>query len=187
MINGYGVTESDISKRNAATYFRAWKRDIEAQNTTLNTLEKYYRAKYNDGEDYKRLKEYADLVQNHKVLERMPHVRDASTTQEKLYDYLLDVDGKTKSGRTKAHVIQEVLGYKKEDWREFAQLLYDEVQQGVVIKVERGLSVDTPGFKYTVPLLLQGEKHNLLLKTIWQIDDDSLIPRIITAVPGKKY
>lgn len=86
-------------------------------------------------------------------------------------------------GRNKAKVIHSVLGYHYENWNVLADKIFDAIQTTAVSKI-----VETSfGTKYEIPVEITGETgRKLVLKTVWQIDKGSQIPRFITVTFNKK-
>ena len=61
--------------------------------------------------------------------------------------------------------------------------IFDAVQTTGVSKISQTVH----GTKYEVPMLIDGRKgRSLLLKTVWQVDKGSNIPRLITITFNKK-
>lgn len=119
----------------------------------------------------------------------LPNAFHAATPEEKFKDYLLNFDHPT--GKHKAHVINSVLGYNKNNWAEFSDKLYREVQKSPVTKVtpftfsKGGATIEAT--KYEVPIIMSGKKSRMLrLQTVWQVDKGSSVPRFITATFIKK-
>jgi hypothetical protein len=113
--------------------------------------------------------------QEESLLEKLPNAVSASTTQEKLQGYLLNSNHPV--GGNKAKVIRSVLGYHYQNWDVLADKIYRAVQDASVVRIMK----TRYGVKYETHLLIEGEKgKSLLMRTIWQIDNESDIPRLVT-------
>ena len=62
MVAGFGVKEANRSRAAANAAHKDWLKSIGAENTSLNTLDKYYDAKYNDSPEYQLLTGYDKAV-----------------------------------------------------------------------------------------------------------------------------
>lgn len=119
----------------------------------------------------------------------LPNSFAAATSEEKIKGYLLNDEHPV--GRDKAHVINSVLGYNKSNWQEFSDKLYAEVQRSP-IDTMKPFTYQKNGdimkaVKYEIPVIMAGKKGRMLeLKTVWQIDENSNVPRFITATFPKK-
>ncbi|MDR1292267.1 MAG: minor capsid protein [Clostridiales Family XIII bacterium] len=113
--------------------------------------------------------------QEESLLKKLPNAVSASTTQEKLQGYLLNSNHPV--GGNKARVIRSVLGYHYQNWDVLADKIYIAVQDASVVRIMK----TRYGVKYETHLLIEGEKgKSLLMRTIWQIDNESDIPRLVT-------
>ena len=122
-----------------------------------------------------------DIIKTAILLEKIPHSDRAAIPQEKVQGYLLNSNHP--KGKHKEKVIRSVLGYNYETWKEFADKLYEEVQNSPVVDIKR----NKYGTKYETHIKLEGVKgKSLILKTVWQIDDKSDIPRLITITFNKR-
>lgn len=111
----------------------------------------------------------------------MPNAITASTSQNKIQRYLLNSNHPV--GKHKARVINSVLGYHFEIWNVLSDKIFDGIQKTDVSKI-----VETRfGTKYEIHLTVFGEKgRSLVLRTVWQVDKGSNIPRLITITFNKK-
>ena len=126
-------------------------------------------------------KSLTNFGENDKIMERMPYVKSASTPKEKFTKYLLNKE--SERGKDKAYVFSKVLGYSSGNRDELAEKIYIAVQKAPVIDIVRGYD----GIKYITPLNITGRKgRNLLMDVVWQIDNNSTIPRLITITFRKK-
>ena len=62
-VAGFGRSEAGKASARSQAYHAEWLKSINAQSTSLNTVAKYYDAKYNNTEEYQLLKRYFDSVQ----------------------------------------------------------------------------------------------------------------------------
>ena len=112
---------------------------------------------------------------------RLPNSLAAAPFKSKLQGYLLNTNHPV--GKHKAKVINTVLGYHYENWNILSDKIYNAVQTAEVRKI-----VTTKhGTKYEIPVDITGEKNRTLtLRTVWQVDHGSTIPRLITTTFNKK-
>lgn len=105
----------------------------------------------------------------------MPNAITASTTQNKIQGYLLN--NNHPHGKNKASLINSVLGYHYQNWDILSDKIYAAVQNAQVTRIERTKF----GVKYQIPVYITGETgKGMTLKTVWQTDYNSNIPRLIT-------
>ncbi len=123
----------------------------------------------------------SDKINKEKTSIRMPNAITASTSQNKIQGYLLNSNHPV--GKNKAKVINSVLGYHYENWNILADKIFDAIQTTDVSKI-----IETSfGTKYEIPVEITGEKgRKLVLRTVWQVDKGSQIPRLITITFNKK-
>jgi hypothetical protein len=115
------------------------------------------------------------------LLPRIPNATAASTTREKLQRYLLNSNHRR--GKHKAKVINSVLGYHYENWHLLSDKIYYAVQNSPVVNITK----TQYGIKYETHITIKGEKgRSLLLRTIWQFDNGSQIPRLVTISFNKR-
>lgn len=69
-IVGFDKSAAQRARQIAIRHHKDWLKSIGAENSTLNTLEKYYKGKYNNSEEYKRLKVKNKDV---KLLDKIKH------------------------------------------------------------------------------------------------------------------
>lgn len=69
-IVGFDKSAAQRARQIAIRHHTDWLKSIGAENSTLNTLEKYYKGKYNNSEEYKRLKVKNKDV---KLLDKIKH------------------------------------------------------------------------------------------------------------------
>ena len=105
----------------------------------------------------------------------MPNAITASTIQNKIQSYLLNSNHAV--GKHKAKVINSVLGYHYQNWEILSNKIFDAIQTAEATRIEKSKF----GIKYEIPVYIMGEKRRgMTLKTVWQIDNNSNIPRLIT-------
>lgn len=127
------------------------------------------------------IKKEQTSIKREKISTRMPNAITASTSQNKIQGYLLNSNHPV--GKNKAKVINSVLGYHYENWNILADKIFDAIQTTDVSKI-----IETSfGTKYEIPVEITGEKgRKLVLRTVWQVDKGSQIPRLITITFNKK-
>ena len=107
----------------------------------------------------------------------LPDARQAYVAREKVTAYLLSENHTT--GRSKAQFFSR-FGFQAEEWSVFADALRSHCIQNAVVETE-----ETPyGVKYVVDGILETpDGRNPNVRTVWQVDNGSTRPRIITARP----
>ena len=107
---------------------------------------------------------------------QLPNRALAVITQEKLTDYLLNTGHKR--GGTKARLLAR-FGYIVENWRQ----LEVDIRSGLGTEVDVVRTTEY-GTRYEIRMTLQTPLGMLLtLRTIWQIDNGTNVPRLITLYP----
>ena len=110
----------------------------------------------------------------------LPNVRHAEVAESKIVDYLLSATHP--EGRDKANFFLR-FGFSPNRWGEFADALKLLATSHEVTNTIATLS----GLRYQVdgsPKNPNG--RNPRIRTIWQIDTGSSIPRLITAYPARR-
>lgn len=182
--NGQGSVEMERKK----TYNRKTDSEqFDAYRTVLPVdelpadLESFQNMKYTDPDRYSMTKAKVRLYNSTGTRGTMSNAAQAATPEDKFVNYLLDPDHK--EGQHKAHVIKSVLGYDRTNWSEFSDKIFREVQKSPVSTI----TTTKHGTKYKVPVIVYGKKGRFLrLNTVWQIDDGSNVPRLVTATFDKK-
>ena len=123
--------------------------------------------------------DYLDSIGESGIMEEgnkyLPNAITATTSQNKIQSYLLNSNHPR--GKEKAKVINSVLGFHYENWQELSDIIYDAVQNSNYTE-KIGTSY---GDRYIIPIEVKGKKQRtMVLKTVWQIDKGSNIPRLIT-------
>lgn len=67
MVSGFGRSQSSKAVAASQAHHNKWLKSINAQSTSLNTVAKYYDAKYNNAEEYQLLSKYSYSVQHGKI------------------------------------------------------------------------------------------------------------------------
>lgn len=182
--NGQGSLEIERKK---AYNRKADLEQFEAYRTVLPSeelpkdLETFQFMKYTNPERYSMTKSKVHLYNSAGSRGTMPNASTAATPEKKFVDYLLNPNHK--EGKHKAHVIESVLGYNRDNWSEFSDKVFREVEKSPVSTI----TTTKHGTKYKVPVIVYGKKGRFLrLNTVWQIDNKSNVPRLITATLDKK-
>lgn len=63
-VHGFGRSQASRAAHSASQQHSAWMQSIGAENSELNSLAKYYEAKYNNSPDYQLLMRYSKSVEN---------------------------------------------------------------------------------------------------------------------------
>ena len=110
---------------------------------------------------------------------KLPHAEQAVVQQEKVVGYLLNPAHPF--GASKARFFASA-GFRIEGWQQLAQALLDHGRRCEVARTrETGF-----GKRYEVEGKLDCPDGRLrLVRTVWQMDDDEIAPRLITAYPLK--
>ncbi|MDZ4720851.1 MAG: hypothetical protein SH847_20530 [Roseiflexaceae bacterium] len=108
---------------------------------------------------------------------KIPNAAQALIDQEKMVAYLLNPDHQR--GGSKAALLMS-FGYSSADWRQLADALrLDHLSQDI-LRVRETLY----GSRYEIRALLRTPiGRPLMLRSVWQIDNGTDIPRLITAYP----
>lgn len=182
--NGQGSVETERKK---SYNIKADSEQFDAYRTVLpvdelpSDLESFQNMKYTDPDRYSMTKEKVRLYNSAGTRGTMPNASQAATPEDKFVNYLLNPDHK--EGQHKAHVIESVLGYDRTNWSEFSDKIFREVQKSPVSTI----TTTKHGTKYKVPVIVYGKKGRFLrLNTVWQIDNGSNVPRLVTATFDKK-
>lgn len=111
---------------------------------------------------------------------QLPNAQKATIQAEKITRYLLNFDHE--DGKTKAEFFVR-FGFDPDDWQVLERALLQHALENPVV----GQMETTFGIKYTVEGGLNcpdGRRPGI--RTIWQIDKDKDIPRLITAHPDRR-
>jgi hypothetical protein len=107
---------------------------------------------------------------------KLPNHERAVIAPEKLSDYLLNV--MHKRGGTKAKLLAR-FGYTANDWRQLEADLRAHLNEEV-----DAVRLTDYGVRYEMRMVLQTPVgKSLSVRTIWQIDDGTDDPRLITLYP----
>ncbi|MGQ0594148.1 MAG: DUF6883 domain-containing protein [Gammaproteobacteria bacterium] len=108
---------------------------------------------------------------------KLPNADLAIIEEAKVIDYLLNQ--KHRFGASKARFFVQ-FGFRPEKWEDLAAALREHGRQNEVIKVrETGF-----GPRYEVEgELTTPDGRRSRVRTVWQVDDGQIAPRLITAYP----
>ena len=107
---------------------------------------------------------------------QLPNSERAIIAQEKLIDYVLNL--RHKRGGSKARLLAQ-FGYTVDTW----QQLDADIRRGLATDVEIVRSTDY-GRRYEIRMTLQTPMAlPLTVRTIWQIDEGTEVPRLLTLYP----
>ena len=107
---------------------------------------------------------------------QLPNRALATIAQEKLTEYLLNTWHKR--GGTKARLLAH-FGYTIRNWRQ----LEADIRRGLGTEVDLVRPTEY-GTRYEIRMTLQTPfGMPLIVRTIWQIDDGTEVPRLITLYP----
>ena len=108
---------------------------------------------------------------------KLPNASNASVEKEKIIDYLLNA--RHPYGSSKASFFTR-FGFTVEQWESFAERLR---QQGSSHPVSR-VTETVFGPRYNVDgEIVTPDGRNPNIRTVWQMDNGELAPRLITAYP----
>jgi hypothetical protein len=107
---------------------------------------------------------------------QLPNCALAVITQEKLIDYLLNTGHKR--GGAKARLLEQ-FGYMVQNWRQ----LEGDIRSGLETEVDVVRTTEY-GTRYEIRMTLQTPVGvPLTVRTIWQTDSGTDVPRLITLYP----
>jgi hypothetical protein len=107
---------------------------------------------------------------------QLPNCALATIAQEKLTEYLLNI--RHQRGGTKARLLAQ-FGYTVQHWRR----LEADIRHGLDAEVDL-IRPTEYGTRYEIRMTLQTPLGvPLTVRTIWQIDDGTDVPRLITLYP----
>ena len=109
----------------------------------------------------------------------MPLLRNADHAiieLEKLRDYLLDPDNPQNGGKAEALFR---MGYRQEEWQ---RLETDLKEQHLVLEASFD-DVTVYGTQFVIIGVIKGPVRSANMKSVWQYDVGSEVPRLITAYP----
>ena len=108
---------------------------------------------------------------------KLPHAHLALVEQDKIVGYLLNADHRY--GASKARYLTG-LGFRQDAWKVLAAALREHAERNEVVRVKH----TGYGPRYEVDGILRGpENRRAHVRTIWQIDEGHVVPRLITAHP----
>ena len=108
---------------------------------------------------------------------KLPNAENVLVEREKIADYLLNLSHRY--GASKARFFME-FGFRVEAWESLVEALREHGQQKEVRRVRQ-----TPfGPRYEVEGELNTpDGRRPLIRTVWQLDQGQIAPRLITAYP----
>lgn len=110
---------------------------------------------------------------------KLPGLDQADVPESKLVDYLLSPTHSL--GRSKARFFNQ-FGFTREEWLELAEALMQHAADHGVTEIEETLF----GKKYIVDgTLLALDGRVPVIRVVWFVEKDDLIPRFVTAYPIK--
>jgi len=108
---------------------------------------------------------------------KLPNAQLAVVEQEKVVGYLLNPAHRY--GASKARFFVE-FGFRLDDWETLSRALREHGQQ-LEVSMERETGFG-PRYEVDGPLNTPGGRTPLV-RTVWQLDDGQVAPRLITAYP----
>ena len=111
---------------------------------------------------------------------KLPNARQARVQREKITGYLLAEN--PESGRGKPGFFAR-FGFNAENWRELADALKAVAAEYDVVEIEEtayGIQYAVEGWIHTP------DQRNPYIRAVWQIDNGSDHPRLITAYPQRR-
>jgi len=110
----------------------------------------------------------------------LPNGDKAQVPQAKITEYLLSLAHE--DGRSKAQFFLH-FGYSITEWQRLATALQEHAQQHPVTKIE-----DSPfGKRYIIEGTIKApDGRTPLVRAIWFIEDETEIPRLVTAYPLRR-
>jgi hypothetical protein len=113
--------------------------------------------------------------------ERVPNSLLAVTDHNKIQRYALNSNHPR--GKEKARVFNSVLGFHYENWDLLSDQIYDKIQTANVSRQE----MTEYGERFVVPIRVEGIRNkSMVINTVWQIDNGSNIPRLLTLTFDKR-
>lgn len=107
---------------------------------------------------------------------KLPNRERAVIAREKLTDYLLNTAHQR--GGAKARLL-ELFGYSAANW----QQLTDDIRAQIETEVE-AMRLTSYGIRYAVRMTLETPSNRpLTVRTVWQVDEGTDCPRLITLYP----
>ncbi|MEW6239019.1 MAG: DUF6883 domain-containing protein [Candidatus Omnitrophota bacterium] len=108
---------------------------------------------------------------------KVPNCENALIHPKKITEYLLSFKHRRGKGKAKFFYL---IGFTLQEWEKLDQALRKHVTDNLVVKVE-----NTPyGFRYVVEgRFLNPMNKNVLIRTVWFIEQGKDIPRFVTAYP----
>ncbi|MBQ9857607.1 MAG: hypothetical protein IJO77_01260 [Oscillospiraceae bacterium] len=132
-------------------------------------------------EEAKEMRAYISALRAKENFAAVPNSITARTHKEKFTGYFLNKEHPT--GKFKARLFDSILGYNESNWEELSDKLFDGVQTAAV----KDVAQTEHGIKYKCDIRVKGLKGKEAdVHTVWQIDKNNPMPRIVTAYPLKE-
>jgi hypothetical protein len=108
---------------------------------------------------------------------RLPNASVAHVERSKILEYLLNEDHR--EGGSKAHFFRQ-FGFRRGRWKQFAEALRNHALEHEV----RHRAESNYGTRYVIEGALQTpDGRTPLIRTVWIVDDEATVPRLVTAYP----
>lgn len=107
----------------------------------------------------------------------LPNADQAIIPAGKLLDYLLDESHKDNKGKAR---VLAALGYTRRNW----ELLAHDLREQHLTKDAMSGRVTRGGQTYLIVARLQGPTGSANMKSVWQIDFGSDVPRLLSVYPA---
>ena len=108
---------------------------------------------------------------------RLPNASKAQVEPSKVFEYLLNEDHP--SGSSKALFFRR-FGFRRNRWRQFADALRNHALRHEV----RDKAESDYGIRYVIEGPLRTpDGRNPMVRTVWIVEDESTIPRLVTVYP----
>lgn len=162
--NRYGDGTLELSSKKQANL----KKDTEQYNRYKSVLgnknmpeniEKWQDIKYNNINEY-NLTRYNYKLRSETISNPQNVVKDISIAEEKYTKYLFD--GENKDGLIKGELIDKILGYNKDNYKQFDALLKENISK----YPRRFKGEDKYGQKYEINMVIKGLKNKQAKLTI---------------------
>ncbi len=162
--NKYGQGTLAVESKKQANL----KKDIEQYEKYLKvldkdnmpeTIEEWQEIKYNNTNEYK-LTKYNYKLRNEVIQNPQNVVKNINIAEEKYTKYLFD--GENKDGLIKGELIDKILGYNKDNYKQFDALLKENISK----YPKRFKGEDKYGQKYEVNMVIKGLKGRQAKVTI---------------------
>ena len=124
-------------------------KNVIGKESVPSTFAKFQDLKYNNSSEY-RLTKYNYKLQNEAIHNPQDVIENISIAEEKYTKYLFD--GTNEKGLIKGELINKVLGYNKDNYKEFDKLIKENISKFP----SRYKGTDQYGDKYEINMVLKG-------------------------------